>query len=260
MLVVQALFFADGGLLALGCNIFNLGFLPAFVAYPLVYRPLAPASAGPVAADARRDRGRSRRPAAGRDGRRRARPWRPGSPALPLPTFAAFMLPIHLAIGVVEGVVTALIVSFLRDSRPEVLRAGARRRRLAAAHGAAILLVLAVLTGGVLSQFASGAPDGLEWSIARVAGHAEAAVPVTATHATLAALQQTTALLPDYDFAREADAPSRRAPRHFGRRPRRRYADARRRAGPGVGHPAPRAAALTGGAASADLRADTGRR
>ena len=38
VLTVQALFFADGGLLALGCNIFNLGFFPAFVAYPLVYR------------------------------------------------------------------------------------------------------------------------------------------------------------------------------------------------------------------------------
>ena len=35
VLGVQALFFADGGLLALGCNIFNLGFSPAFVAYPL---------------------------------------------------------------------------------------------------------------------------------------------------------------------------------------------------------------------------------
>src|SRR5512145_888280 len=41
VLVVQALFFADGGLLALGCNIVNLGALTAFVAYPLVYRPLA---------------------------------------------------------------------------------------------------------------------------------------------------------------------------------------------------------------------------
>ena len=29
VLMVQALFFADGGLLALGCNIFNLGFFPA---------------------------------------------------------------------------------------------------------------------------------------------------------------------------------------------------------------------------------------
>ena len=40
VLTVQALFFADGGLLALGCNIFNLGFFPAFIAYPLIYRPL----------------------------------------------------------------------------------------------------------------------------------------------------------------------------------------------------------------------------
>ncbi len=38
VLAVQALFFADGGLLALGANIFNLGFFPAFVAYPLIYR------------------------------------------------------------------------------------------------------------------------------------------------------------------------------------------------------------------------------
>ena len=41
VLMIQALFFADGGLLALGCNIFNLGVFPAFVAYPLLYRPLA---------------------------------------------------------------------------------------------------------------------------------------------------------------------------------------------------------------------------
>lgn len=31
VLIIQALFFADGGLLALGCNIFNLGFLLAFL-------------------------------------------------------------------------------------------------------------------------------------------------------------------------------------------------------------------------------------
>ncbi len=41
VLTVQALFFADGGLLALGCNIWNLGIYPCFVAYPLVYKPLA---------------------------------------------------------------------------------------------------------------------------------------------------------------------------------------------------------------------------
>src|SRR3989339_1834028 len=41
VLTVQALFFADGGLLALGCNIWNLGVYPCFVAWPLIYKPLA---------------------------------------------------------------------------------------------------------------------------------------------------------------------------------------------------------------------------
>src|SRR6266702_3207465 len=41
VLVVQAFFFADGGLLALGCNIFNLGFFPAFIVYPLVYKKIS---------------------------------------------------------------------------------------------------------------------------------------------------------------------------------------------------------------------------
>jgi cobalt/nickel transport system permease protein len=38
VLIIQALFFADGGLLALGCNIFNMGFLTCFIAYPLIYK------------------------------------------------------------------------------------------------------------------------------------------------------------------------------------------------------------------------------
>lgn len=41
ILLVQAVFFADGGLLALGCNIFNMGILACFVAYPIIYKPLA---------------------------------------------------------------------------------------------------------------------------------------------------------------------------------------------------------------------------
>src|SRR5690606_36655038 len=39
VLVIQALFFADGGLLALGCNIFNLDVIPCLVIYPLLFRP-----------------------------------------------------------------------------------------------------------------------------------------------------------------------------------------------------------------------------
>src|SRR5512136_2789327 len=41
VLTIQALFFADGGLLALGCNVINLGFFSCFLAYPLIYRRLA---------------------------------------------------------------------------------------------------------------------------------------------------------------------------------------------------------------------------
>ncbi len=35
VLIIQCLFFADGGLLALGCNIFNLGVIPCLLIYPL---------------------------------------------------------------------------------------------------------------------------------------------------------------------------------------------------------------------------------
>ena len=41
ILTIQALMLADGGLLALGCNIVNLAFFPCFVAYPLIYRKMA---------------------------------------------------------------------------------------------------------------------------------------------------------------------------------------------------------------------------
>lgn len=40
ILTVQALFFNDGGLLVLGCNIFNMGVLACFVIYPFIYKPL----------------------------------------------------------------------------------------------------------------------------------------------------------------------------------------------------------------------------
>ena len=41
VITVQALFFADGGLLALGCNIFNMGFFACFIAYPFIYKKIA---------------------------------------------------------------------------------------------------------------------------------------------------------------------------------------------------------------------------
>lgn len=40
ILTIQALFFNDGGLMTLGCNIFNMGFIPCFLVYPFIYKPL----------------------------------------------------------------------------------------------------------------------------------------------------------------------------------------------------------------------------
>ena len=41
VLLIQCLFFADGGLLALGANIFNMGMIPCLLIYPLLFRPLS---------------------------------------------------------------------------------------------------------------------------------------------------------------------------------------------------------------------------
>ena len=40
VLLVQCLFFADGGLLALGANIFNMGVIPCLIVWPLIFRPI----------------------------------------------------------------------------------------------------------------------------------------------------------------------------------------------------------------------------
>jgi cobalt/nickel transport system permease protein len=40
VLLIQCLIFADGGLLALGCNIFNIGIVPCFIAYNLIFKPI----------------------------------------------------------------------------------------------------------------------------------------------------------------------------------------------------------------------------
>ncbi len=200
VLTVQALFFADGGLLALGCNIFNLGFFPAFIAYPLIYNAIV------------------------KDRYGAARAWvgaiiaavvglqlgafsvvletkASGISELPFGTFLLMMLPIHLAIGIVEGLATAAVVSFVVRARPEALPT-------APASGASVslrpvligLAIATVITGGVASWFASTHPDGLEWSMVKVSGKEELESPGDGIHESLARIQGKTAFLPDYGF------------------------------------------------------------
>jgi len=212
ILTVQAMLFADGGLLALGCNIINMGFFPCFVAYPLVYLPLAGSKPGrgrialaaTVAAVAALQLG-----ALGVV----VETTMSGISELPFTKFLLLMLPIHLAIGLVEGLVTTAVATFIWQARPEVLeladRPGLRRGRLGPV--AVCLLVVAIVTGGFVSWFASTRPDGLEWSVAAVTGKAELAGSTNGLHGALKQAQERTALLPDYDFA-EAQAPASGTP------------------------------------------------
>jgi len=74
--------------------------------------------------------------------------------------------------------------------------------------------IAAVITGGMLSWFASTNPDGLEWSMFKVSGKEELEAD-SGVHHGLGALQQKTAFLPDYGFKKaepEGAAESEGAP------------------------------------------------
>jgi len=75
-----------------------------------------------------------------------------------------------------------------------------------------VFLAAAILTGGVVSWFASGDPDGLEWAIAKVTGKEEFKGPEHGVHGMLAALQEKIAFLPDYSFRKTAEAEREGAP------------------------------------------------
>ncbi len=210
VLVVQALFFADGGLLALGCNIFNLGFFPAFIAYPFIYKKIAGAQPGRirlagaaiVAAVAGLQMG-----AFGVV----AETALSGISSLPFSTFLLLMLPIHLAIGIVEGLVTAAVLSFVYKARPEMLADVAEPScRTLRPAGSLLLgfLAVALLTAGILSWYASAHPDGLEWAIAKVTGSEELAEPESGIFPALASLQHKTSLFPDYSMPGPAESPA----------------------------------------------------
>jgi len=207
VLTVQAFFFADGGLLALGCNIFNLGFFPAFVAYPLLYRAMVKRQDGAsrawvgaiIAAVVGLELG-----ALGVVLETKAS----GISELPFGTFLLMMLPIHLAIGVVEGLATAAVVSFVARARPEALPMAPSVGGSGSLRPVLIgLAIAAVVMGGLASWFASTYPDGLEWSMAKVSGKEELESPAAGIHARLAKIQEKTAFLPDYGFKSAEVAP-----------------------------------------------------
>lgn len=203
VLTVQALFFADGGLLALGCNIWNLGVYPCYVVYPFIYRPLVQnhenakgiLAASLVSAVAALQLGAFSVV---------VETLLSGISELPFGAFILLMQPIHLAIGIVEGLVTAAVINYVRGARPEILQSRVASRspepKASLQKVSIVFIAMTVITGGALSWFASTQPDGLEWSIEKVAGSAELPETGQGIAPTLKRIQEWTALLPDYGF------------------------------------------------------------
>lgn len=202
VLLIQCLFFADGGLLALGCNIFNMGVIPCLIVYPLIYRlfvkngmnnkritiasivsVVVGLQAGAFAVV--------------------LETLVSGITALPFGTFAALMQPIHLAIGLCEGIVTALVLCFIYKVRPEILNDYNGKESINTISVRNVIIafvILTVITGGILSIFASQYPDGLEWSIGGVTGSEELESGSSSAYKTAENIQNSSAFMPDYDY------------------------------------------------------------
>lgn len=211
VLLIQCLFFADGGLLALGCNIWNMAFYGCFMGALLIWKPMMKHGVT-----------KKKITIASIGGCILAlqlgafsvtiETLLSGVTELPFTVFVAAMQPIHLAIGLVEGVITAAVLCFVYDARPELLWTGApvagteKKAKLSYKALVCVLAVAAVLIGGGLSYLASGDPDGLEWSMEKVAGTTELEGQGDA-YDTADRIVSATAVLPDYGFS-DSDSPA----------------------------------------------------
>lgn len=202
VLLIQCLLFADGGILALGCNIWNMAFYGCFIGSLLIWKPMM-----------RKGMTRAKIIAASILGCMitlqfgafsvTVQTLASGITELPFGTFVATMQPIHLAIGLVEGLITAAVLVFVYEARPELLYCSTesekKEGKFSFKNTLVVLAVLTVVIGGGLSLVASSNPDGLEWSIEKITGSTEVESE-GGIYETAGSVQETTALLPDYAF------------------------------------------------------------
>ncbi len=201
VLIIQCLIFADGGLLALGCNIINMAAMSCLVSYPMFFRNIMTPNAttlrlsiasiissimalffGAVAVTVESSLS--------------------GVTALPMRKFLVYMVAIHLAVGICEGIATAVILSIVRRYRRDLILdmnkdAAPTYRRMGRIISMFAIVALAI--GASFSWIASSKPDGLEWSIERAADGKELALPDTDYHSSALRMQEQTALMPDYN-------------------------------------------------------------
>ena len=212
ILMVQCLLFADGGLLALGCNIINIGVVPALLGGGL-FRMLRGAIASPrrlylaawVGATAGVVAGAALVP---------LQVAASGVLLIPLTTFLAAMVGVHVVIGLAEGAITFAVLAYLQRTRPQLFgRAGdglashnvpsAIPHDAAGRPGYAAVLVsilgAALLLAGVGAWFVSTHHDGLDASLAPERNNGPVVIHnETPAVARANAIQEAIVLLPDY--------------------------------------------------------------
>jgi cobalt/nickel transport system permease protein len=174
VLIVQCFLFADGGLSALGANIFNMALLSViagYAAYRLVWR-MFPGFGGRIAAVAFAGWFATVLASIGCAGElalSRTVAWGAAFPA---------MAGIHMLIGLGEGLISALVFAAIVRARPELAPtepaglAGTGWRAMTG-YGLLVALGLAVF----VAPFASPLPDGLEAVAAKLGFEHQAAPP-----------------------------------------------------------------------------------
>jgi len=158
VLIVQCLVFADGGVFALGANVFNLGLVGCVVGY-CCYRLLcgrAPSSTRRVAAVAFAGW------CATLAGALSCASQLALSGTARLPVVLPALLGVHALIGLGEAVISALVVATVLRFRPELLERAANGGLEARAPASAVLagLGLSVAVAALLGPLAYAAPDG----------------------------------------------------------------------------------------------------
>jgi cobalt/nickel transport system permease protein len=173
VVIVQCLIFQDGGLLALGCNIINIGLVPSYLGYYL-YKAVT------AVRHPSRENGRFNSMKAYIGAVLAAviameagavlvviQAVLSGVLVVPFSTFLITMIGVHFLVGFVEGLVTVAVLAYLQQLRPDIVADTLPGKvRLSRKAVLATLAVFAVVTGAGLSLLASELPDGLEWSYA----------------------------------------------------------------------------------------------
>ncbi len=192
VLIVQCLLFADGGLTALGANIFNMGLIGGAAGYWifLAVRAIFPGPRGVVMGAAFAAWCATVLASifcAGELALSHTAPWGLAFPA---------MTWVHMLIGLGEALITALVIVAIARTRPELLQSQATEPA-SARYGSFLVFGLLISIGLALfvAPFACSWPDGLD-KVSHILGFENRA----ATHSILASP------IPDYHLPGIASA------------------------------------------------------